>query len=207
MANVQHSSLTDPNIHEPKGISTATANTVYMANGSASGSWTNVNRLPGTGWGQYSNSIYVGTTGLTIGTTEVLLPFDTNVNVTQLPISLTGTTTSLMDLGTETLQFVSNGDMHSLTMGFTVYSVASGSPTHIDLQLKGSSDGVTYSTLLGETTVSLIKGAGQVITESALFPVTTNMATYGAKIYLKTNTGSVSIININLISARVHKAR
>lgn len=206
MANVQHSSLTDPNIHEPKGISTATANTVYMANGSASGSWTNVNRLPGTGWGQYSNSIYVGTTGLAISTTNVLLPFDTNVNVTQLPITLTGTTTSLMNLGTETLQFVSAGDMHSLTMSFTVYST-SGSPTAIDLQLMGSSDGTTYATLLGETTVSLIKGAGQVVTESSLFPVTTNMVTFGSRIFLKTNTGTANIININLISARVHKAR
>ncbi len=177
-----------------------------MANGSASGSWTNVNRLPGTGWGQYSNSIYVGTTGLAISTTNVLLPFDTNVNVTQLPISLTGTTTSLMNLGTETLQFVSAGDMHSLTMSFTVYST-SGSPTAIDLQLMGSSDGTTYATLLGETTVALAKGAGQVVTESSLFPVTTNMVTFGARIFLKTNTGTANIININLISARVHKAR
>ena len=39
MANVQHSALTDPNIHEPKGIASASSGQVYVANGSGSGSW------------------------------------------------------------------------------------------------------------------------------------------------------------------------
>jgi hypothetical protein len=66
MANVQHSTLTDPNIHEPKGVASATANRVYMSNGSGSGSWTPVNLLPGTGWGKYTNTTYVGTTALAV---------------------------------------------------------------------------------------------------------------------------------------------
>lgn len=206
MANVQHSSLSDPNLHEPKGVSTAAANTAYLANGSGSGAWTPVNRLPGTGWGKYTNANYVDTTALAISTTEVLVPFDTNADVSQLPISLAGSTSSLMNLSTETLQFVSAGDLHSLTFTYTVYSVAS-TPTTMDLKLYGSSDGTTYDTLLGETTVSLGKGAGQVITESSLFPVTANMVTHGARIYLRTNTGTANIINIGLITARVHKAR
>lgn len=40
MANVQHSALTDPNLHEPKGASTASNNEVYVADGAGSGSWT-----------------------------------------------------------------------------------------------------------------------------------------------------------------------
>ena len=39
MATVQHSALTDPNIHEPKGVSTAAAGKVYTADGAGSGSW------------------------------------------------------------------------------------------------------------------------------------------------------------------------
>jgi len=39
MATVQHSALTDPNLHEPKGVSTAAAGKVYVANGSGSGAW------------------------------------------------------------------------------------------------------------------------------------------------------------------------
>ena len=44
MATVEHADIIDPQIHEPKGISIAAANTVYVANGSASGSWTKIPR-------------------------------------------------------------------------------------------------------------------------------------------------------------------
>ena len=39
MANVQHSALTDPNIHEPKGIASASVGEVYVADGAGSGAW------------------------------------------------------------------------------------------------------------------------------------------------------------------------
>lgn len=207
MPNVQHSSLTDPNLHEPKGISTATSDQVYISNGSASGTWTNVNRTPGTGWGQYSNSVYVNTTYLAITSTATVLPFDTNANVTQLPITLDGSTSPLMDLSTETLLFVSAGDMHSITLSFVIATVAS-SPNYIDLTLYGSSDGLTpYTTKLGETTVPVLKSADQYMTQSSLFPVTANMAQYGARIKLKTDTGTANIKDINILTTRVHKAR
>ncbi len=43
----EHSVITDPNIHEPKGISTALANEVYSANGAGTGSW---NKIYTQGW-------------------------------------------------------------------------------------------------------------------------------------------------------------
>lgn len=39
MADIEHADITDPYIHEPKGISQAPANSVYVANGGGSGSW------------------------------------------------------------------------------------------------------------------------------------------------------------------------
>jgi hypothetical protein len=39
MANVNHSTLTDPYLHEPKGVASAGAGAVYVANGSGSGTW------------------------------------------------------------------------------------------------------------------------------------------------------------------------
>lgn len=39
MANQSHSTITDPHIHEPKGVSAAVANKVYRSDGSGSGSW------------------------------------------------------------------------------------------------------------------------------------------------------------------------
>ena len=40
MANVNHSTLTDPYLHEPKGVATATSGDVYVADGAGSGAWT-----------------------------------------------------------------------------------------------------------------------------------------------------------------------
>jgi len=39
MANIQHNTLTDPNIHEPKGVSTASADAMYVATGTGTGTW------------------------------------------------------------------------------------------------------------------------------------------------------------------------
>lgn len=39
MANVNHNTLTDPYLHEPKGASTAATGDVYIANGAGSGTW------------------------------------------------------------------------------------------------------------------------------------------------------------------------
>lgn len=42
MPTIQHSALTTTDLHEPKGITTATNNQVYVADGASSGSWTNI---------------------------------------------------------------------------------------------------------------------------------------------------------------------
>jgi hypothetical protein len=39
MATIQHSALTDPEVHEPKDITTADAGSVYVADGAGSGAW------------------------------------------------------------------------------------------------------------------------------------------------------------------------
>lgn len=38
----QHSLLTGASLHEPKGVATAVANRVYLSNGTASGSWSQI---------------------------------------------------------------------------------------------------------------------------------------------------------------------
>ncbi len=36
---IEHRNISDPDLHEPKGVATAAANTAYVANGSGSGTW------------------------------------------------------------------------------------------------------------------------------------------------------------------------
>ena len=49
MANVSHASLTGSNLHEPKGVETATVGQAYLANGLGSGAWTTLSGLSLTG--------------------------------------------------------------------------------------------------------------------------------------------------------------
>ena len=39
---IEHKDITDPNIHEPKGVNAAAINTFYKANGTGSGTWSKI---------------------------------------------------------------------------------------------------------------------------------------------------------------------
>ncbi len=49
MANVSHATLTGAQLHEPKGVEVAPLGTVYVSNGTGSGSWANVGTSSFTG--------------------------------------------------------------------------------------------------------------------------------------------------------------
>lgn len=55
MANVNHSSLSDPYLHEPKGISTALPGQIYVADGAGTGNWVENSRAFG-GYLSFSTS-------------------------------------------------------------------------------------------------------------------------------------------------------
>jgi|694.fasta_scaffold05366_7 hypothetical protein len=206
MANVQHSALTDTDgIHEPKGISTASSNQVYVANGSSSGSWKNLSNIPGSGWGHYTNTTYTSTTYFQLNNTAQTIPFDLKSVETNLPVTFNGVDSTLMTLGTDTLLFVSTGDLMAITLSFELVSL-SGSQAYLDISLYGSSDGTTYGTLLAEKSVPLLK-TNQFISETSLVYVTANMASHGAKIKCSLPSGTGNIRNISLISSRIHRAR
>lgn len=42
MATIEHKDIVDPNVHEPKGASSASTGTVYKSNGAGSGTWSKV---------------------------------------------------------------------------------------------------------------------------------------------------------------------
>lgn len=49
MTNVSHASLTGSQLHEPKGVASATSGTVYVADGAGSGTWSSVGTSSFTG--------------------------------------------------------------------------------------------------------------------------------------------------------------
>jgi len=58
---IQHRLISDPEIHEPKGISTAPSNTVYHANGTGSGLWKAVDKNSlGISGGSVGDTVVIG---------------------------------------------------------------------------------------------------------------------------------------------------
>lgn len=65
-----HSTLTDPNIHEPKGITTAGTDTVYVSTGSGTGLWTPT-KILGAAPNYGRLSLLNNSTGFTLTTVNV----------------------------------------------------------------------------------------------------------------------------------------
>ena len=60
MATTPHSTVADPDIHEPKGVSTAGANTTYVADGAGSGAWTASAQYSAQGYMHTSTNTVIG---------------------------------------------------------------------------------------------------------------------------------------------------
>jgi hypothetical protein len=144
LANVQHNALTDPNIHEPKGITSAVNGEVYMANGSGSGTW----KLPS---GHAYGELYItaGTTAQTLAAasgTAILNPTDEwtsgyNNHITQTPASGTLTVT---EAGLYDVNFYTIFTTASLSSGtqYNFYYAVNGTISTRKLFARKTSNGV-----------------------------------------------------------------
>ena len=79
MANQTHSAITDPDIHEPKGVSTAASGRVYMSDGAGSGTWLRPMDLVATGDSVTSSGVEI--TGLEIYSELILVTETVNSGV------------------------------------------------------------------------------------------------------------------------------
>lgn len=172
MANINHSTLTDPYLHEPLGVSTASANQVYVSNGAASGAWTNLARaVRATGAGDQT---------LTAATLTIL-DFDTaSFNTGGYTVSATGRIT-IPETGT---YLITAG----VTVEATVSALTSGSLviTNNALVLAGSSFDQTLSAtstaILNASTIVNLTAADivdcRLIATGAGIPVVRNVPTF-----------------------------
>jgi hypothetical protein len=109
MANVNHSTLTDPYLHEPKGVSTASYGQVYMANGSGSGAWTAKESLDALSLGGFFTDIS------TAGTVYLPIPFAGTV--VKVVTVLEGTLSSAD--ATVTVSNAAAASMGTITVAYT----------------------------------------------------------------------------------------
>lgn len=123
MAQVEHSTLTSADLHEPKGVATADVNTVYMADGGGSGSW---QTMYINGWEDVNDS--GSSQGLDTAYTD--LTNDAAGPNTDDTFILPGRST-MWDTSNNELDFASGGlkvgDLVSIRMDFDITTAASNS--------------------------------------------------------------------------------
>ena len=136
-----HASLTDPNLHEPKGVAGANAGEVYVADGSGSGSWSSR---------QYT--IYGVIADVSTAET-VYVPIPMSGNVVQVTTVLENAITSLD--ATITIRDNASNSMGTITI--TQSGSAAGDVDNITSLTNddvGDADYITIETDGGSTTAS-----------------------------------------------------
>lgn len=102
MADISHTDITDPNIHEPKGISGATAGQVYVSDGSGSGSWQDRDTLGGQ--------------DILVAGTESQGPITGGASITPKDLGTITTGTVTPTCGARAIQFYNNNGAHTLAV-------------------------------------------------------------------------------------------
>jgi len=118
MANVNHSSLTDPYLHEPKGISSAGTGQVYVADGAGSGDWVEKTRFIGA---------YIGFDATTPAYQHSITTSDTILNPTFSVAALNGFTSETSP--NARLKYTGSEYIDAQIV-FTISSKNAGSVTH-----------------------------------------------------------------------------
>ena len=116
-----HSTLTGADLHEPKGVASANADDIYIANGSGSGAWSAAN-----------NNIYLSVTLANVSAaSSVWIPSPCTGNITKIQTIINGAiATSDVVISTEINgTAVTNGNITITQSGSAAGDVDSSSPS------------------------------------------------------------------------------
>ncbi len=169
MANVSHATLTGSQLHEPKGAEVAPLGTVYVSNGTGSGTWSNVGTSSFTGmiadftWPVVQDG-WLELDGSDINTTTYSALYNVmTIQMSGTRVSGSPIITSLSSTANMRVGYYAFGT--GIASGVTILSIDSG--TQITLSANASSTGtatvVTSPWLLNTGTVRLpnVSAAGR----------------------------------------------
>lgn len=222
---IEHDSIADGERHEPKGVSTAPANSIYVADGAGSGSWTategiitvngsNEGELPHSdgagsynweriqGWEQYQDSRTTsGTPTLTLSpSTRTKLVCDGNVTINSQ--SPSDALVPMWDTTDNKIVPISEFDLYELRVQFSAENYGGTSPyLDLDLDIGGGIGQIVWRN------ISLNK-SGAVVKTSAAFPVYAGSTFFanGGEFYLTyTGTGTCAIHTVSVLVVRMMK--
>lgn len=207
MATIQHKDIPDAQLHEPKGILSATNKQVYIANGSGAGLWRKVNELDIDysnksnnlfGWNDIADNQYTSGSPLAIAaTTRTLIP--NNGLSSQTDTTRLG---SIWD--TTNKQFLIN-DLNALYLVRLNCKVkaaaAAGTPYIVKFEMESSS-GPTVVT----STDCFLKGGSyeNSIAHNFIYCNVASINNQPLKLYITADT-AISLYSIDFVVQRLYK--
>lgn len=208
MATINHKDIPDGERHEPKGVSTATANQLYVANGSGSGAWqklTEADNFTFTdktknlfGWNDVADGLYTSGSPRAISS-GVKTALTNNAAGAQTDVSRLGALWS-----TSNSEFVIN-DLNAfyilrLNLKATA-AAAAGTPYTILVELEGGSPAVNMAAYNG-----FVKGGGYVNKFSISLPfyVGSYVNSTPLKLYVTPDT-NINLYDVGFLLQRTYK--
>lgn len=189
-----HSTLTDPELHEPKGVASATAGRLYVSNGSGSGSWLHVP----SGWGYYQHS----GVAQTFNTSDSKLLINGNgalTNSTYLPREIRGTG-QLWSTANNKITPIRVGDAYSARLDLPVTARSAANEATLSLDIGGSA---TPTVVILPKFLNVGKTAPFTISTDLPFVVLSNTTLLnGIQLFLKVDSGSIDITNPSIALIR-----
>jgi hypothetical protein len=191
-----HSTITDPDLHEPKGISTASQGRVYVSNGAGSGSWLHIP----SGWGYYQHNGIAQT----FNTTDAKLLINglgILNNTTHLPREIRGTS-QLWSTVDSKITPIRVGDAYIVRLDLPVTARSAANELTVSLDIGG---GATPTAVILPKFVGVGKTAPFTVSVDIPFVVLTSTTQLnGIQFFLKVDSGSIDVTNPSITVIRTH---
>lgn len=197
MATIEHSALTTGELHEPKGIASASSKQVYIADGTGSGTWT---YFP-TGWGYYADA---SGSAQTFNSTPSILEIDglgVDTEESYLPPEIRGSG-SLWDSTNDLITPITVGDSYDVRLDLPITATAT-SPSYLfwTLDIGG---GTSITNAITSGTLVIAKTAPFTLSVGVPIFCLTDFKTNGGQFFLSTDAGSVTIDEATIYISRNH---
>ena len=220
MPNILHSSLTGSEVHEPKGIDTASADEIYVSDGAGSGSWQSAVtpqnvaeeakffvsdgsgggtwKFVPTGWANYVDA----SSAQTFTSTAAKLSINNlgATNEDHLPWEIRGTG-SLWDDTNDKITPITVGDAYDIRVNLPVTARSAANFGELLLDIGGAATPtIVIATTRFET--NRVAPFDYALTMN-IFTLNTFL-TNGGQLFIQTDAGSIDITNPSLLITRIH---
>lgn len=193
---VSHATLTGADLHEPKGVASATSGRVYVSDGLGSGSW---KHFP-TGWGYYQHS--GSAQNITTSDTKLLVNGSGALTSTvYLPNEIRGSG-NLWSTADNKVTPIKLGDAYCIRIDLPITAKTSAAELTVKLDIGG---GGSPTTVILPKYESVAKTPPFTVSvELTVVALSAATVANGIQLFLSVDAGNIDITNPSILIIRTH---